>query len=784
MNDVLPRMCGLEARRLMAVVQDLSFGQGGFAPGGNSVEEALGKQADGSMLFVVNYGAGPWVYALNPDGSFKKGFDFNAHVNPITTDFVLASSGKIYSVEQTRNDPNEFNPLPKVHRNNADGSVDKTFAITPLPLPGPYQGNTNDYFYGNGLAVDSQGRALVTNLAQYNKPNGDVDVTQLTIDRLLPNGGRDPSFGTGGRIVIGNGATKMFVGPDDKPLVLVNMPGAPAVLRRYATSGAVDASFGVNGEIVLADLPASQWVDVDFDSGGRMLVGYVPHGAGRVSVRRFTASGQPDTSFAANGVATIDDDRFDDRIAFLAIDPMGRIVGGSKGTLFRLRADGSPDTTFGANDATVETGSDYLYHSAVTDDAIYAYSRIGEDSYGFSRYIDTLTAVYDPVNRLLKVTGSPSRDTINVRPNGNGVRVLMSGVAAQDFSGVDRVVIDALDGNDLVYSSVNLPVSVNLGNGRDRLEGTAGVFNVTGGAGNDTIITADGDDIIESNEGDDSVLAGLGRDHVRNAAGSDYTDLGAGGGVFTYGDRSYGDNLPQTVVARGGANSRYSVLTGQGGDVISIVGGAIHVDAGGGAPNRISALARVAALIQTAGENETIVTGEGNDTIHNYYRRARISAGAGNDTIYSAYGRDTINGGPGDDVVIDEGGFNRVYGGDGNDSIRTGAGGDTVYGDAGSDTLRGGGGDDSIDGGTGRDLLFGSSGDDTLLGGGNNDRLYGGPGADQLFGSAGDDLLIDRADTLDPATGTDLIDGGVGADRAYIDDEDQRSNVETLLASL
>lgn len=65
----------------------------------------------------------------------------------------------------------------------------------------------------------------------------------------------------------------------------------------------------------------------------------------------------------------------------------------------------------------------------------------------------------------------------------------------------------------------------------------------------------------------------------------------------------------------------------------------------------------------TASNADTVIAGDGNDT---------VSSGAGDDTDYGGDGNDTIDAGTGDDTV---------YGGAGQDDISGGDGNDTIYGD-------------------------------------------------------------------------------------------------------
>ena len=69
------------------------------------------------------------------------------------------------------------------------------------------------------------------------------------------------------------------------------------------------------------------------------------------------------------------------------------------------------------------------------------------------------------------------------------------------------------------------------------------------------------------------------------------------------------------------------------------------------------------------------------------------------------------------------GGQDQMCGGLGNDLLFGNEGRDTVNGDAGNDTLYGGKDEDSLLGSAGDDWLFGDEGNDTLIGGTGDDRF-------------------------------------------------------------
>lgn len=182
--------------------------------------------------------------------------------------------------------------------------------------------------------------------------------------------------------------------------------------------------------------------------------------------------------------------------------------------------------------------------------------------------------------------------------------------------------------------------------------------------------------------------------------------------------------------------------------------------------------------VVSAGDNATIITGDGDDSIGaqngakiwsgkgndaiSTYHNANIDAGAGDDVI-DTYNDATINAGDGDDRVytysnsiVDAGAGNdyvvgndhvKIDGGDGNDQIRTydyatvDAGeGDDVVVTLGNSTINGGSGNDillvskwrgepdstfdnsNVDGGDGDDYIQ-VNGYSTVMGGGGNDTI-------------------------------------------------------------
>jgi Ca2+-binding RTX toxin-like protein len=112
----------------------------------------------------------------------------------------------------------------------------------------------------------------------------------------------------------------------------------------------------------------------------------------------------------------------------------------------------------------------------------------------------------------------------------------------------------------------------------------------------------------------------------------------------------------------------------------------------------------------------------------------------------------------------------RVDAGAGDDYVSSGPGNDSLFGGDGRDWIQGNNGNDSISGGAGDDILEGGAGDDVFT---------GDAGFDRMFGQTGNDLFYARDRQVD------MVDGGLGNDRAAVDVfppfSDGRNSIEALV---
>lgn len=172
----------------------------------------------------------------------------------------------------------------------------------------------------------------------------------------------------------------------------------------------------------------------------------------------------------------------------------------------------------------------------------------------------------------------------------------------QTFTGKDKdnLIIKAGDGNDTVTvgKGVTVKLTIDGGDGDDRLQG---------GDGDDTISGGGGGDKIEAGAGNDTVDGGDGRDYINGSKGRDKLAGGAGNDVIYGGDDA--DEI-------------------DGGD------GDDYLEGGKG--------------------NDTIAGGKGKDILSGGMNDDILKGGEGDDVIYAGEGKDSIFGEKGSNKIFSQ----------------------------------------------------------------------------------------------------------------------------------
>ena len=430
------------------------------------------------------------------------------------------------------------------------------------------------------------------------------------------------------------------------------------------------------------------------------------------------------------------------------------VVGG-RGNDVALLGNGNDTFTWNPGD-----GSDIVEGQAGTDTLVFNGANVAENmdiSANGSRvrlFRDVANIVMDlngVENIQVNALGNPDTIVVNdlTGTDAKQVNIDLSGTAGsgQGDGAADNVIVNGTAGNDTVtVASSGAGVVVNGLAAKVTLAGTEGAFNsltVNGLAGNDTINASglkagqvnltinggDGDDKITGSQGNDLVFGGRGNDVALLGAGDDTFVWNPGDGSDTVDGQAGNDTL-----LFNGANINESInISANGGharlsrDVANITMDldnveTVDVNAKGGADNiTVDDLSKTDVkkvnidLGGADGASDTVVlnatNGDDAITITNNNGVVTVTGLGSEVTIsnFDANDRIVINGLGGDDV-IEASGLNGMLltanGGDGDD---------VLIGSAGNDTLTGGAGDDVLIGGPGLDILDGGTGDNILI---------------------------------------------------------------------
>ncbi len=308
--------------------------------------------------------------------------------------------------------------------------------------------------------------------------------------------------------------------------------------------------------------------------------------------------------------------------------------------------------------------------------------------------------------------GTANDDKINVVTSGSSI--VVKGLAAQvTVNGAeslnDSLVVNGGAGNDTIDAShlhagqVNL--TLNGGDGDDKIIGSAGNDVVNGGKGSDVALLGAGNDVFVWNPGD-------GSDVVEGQAGIDTLQFNGANVDEKFDISANGSRVRMTrdigvVTMDLNSIETINVATQGGADTVTVN------DLTGTATTDVNIDLGSAGVPDSQGDTVVINGTEGNDaiTISNNNGVVTVTGLAETVTISNFDSTDqiVINGLGGDDVITATGltGMQLVAnGGDGNDVLIGSPGDDVLHGDAGDDVLIGGPGQDVLDQGTGSGVVI------------------------------------------------------------------------------
>jgi Ca2+-binding RTX toxin-like protein len=392
-----------------------------------------------------------------------------------------------------------------------------------------------------------------------------------------------------------------------------------------------------------------------------------------------------------------------------------------------LLGKGGNDTLFGGdgNDTLIGgAGNDQMFGGAGNDRMIWSPGD-GTDLMEGGDGIDTA-----------EVNGGNGAEIFTITANGTRVRFDRTSPApfSLDIGTTENFVLNMNDGDDVFIAGNGLASLINL-----TIDGGDGNDRITGGDGNDTLIGGSGNDVITGGRGADTLIGGTGDDtFIWNPGdGSDTVDGGDGTDTLVFNGSDASENISIT-----NNHGRVS-LTRDVGNVTMDLNGIERIDfnAFGGADNinvgdlTGTGVTQVAIDLEstpgsgvgdgaadsvtvngTAGDDRISVASSGSSiTVNGLATQVSINDAEGaNDSL-------VINGGTGNDTID----ASRLHAGQVNLTINGGDGNDTITGSAGNDTVIGGRGNDVASLGAGNDIFVWSPGDgsDTVDGGAGNDTL-------------------------------------------------------------
>lgn len=221
---------------------------------------------------------------------------------------------------------------------------------------------SNEESYAGAVAVQPDGKILVAG----------SDHGNAVVVRLLPNGGLDPSFGSGGQVTTVVSAEfsafqAVTIQPDGKIVAVGSAKGAvnrDFLFARYSTGGVPDGGFGGGDgvELVAVGAEDDSAKAVAVGSGGRVVAtgeAGLPMNNHAAGVVVLLSSGLPDPDCGGGDGVVLKETagKFDTGVAVAALGDGSFLVGdlnavgaGLGFVLLKLRSDGEYDNGFGGGD--------------------------------------------------------------------------------------------------------------------------------------------------------------------------------------------------------------------------------------------------------------------------------------------------------------------------------------------------------------------------------------------------------------------------------------------------
>ena len=304
---------------------------------------------------------------------------------------------------------------------------------------------------------------------------------------------------------------------------------------------------------------------------------------------------------------------------------------------------------------------------------------------------------------LLLTTGS-GNDTVTFLPPfqyaDTNHFAIWSGDSWDGGAGTDRLIVDlsaepntvhfayqsdtlhtlqVAGGQQMNFANIE-SFDISAGAGNDTLDGSEGNDRLAGGSGNDILFGRGGANTLLGGDGNDSISDSGANSTVDGGTGTDsfIADMTSGSApvVFSY-TLSGAGALPNGTTFQN--IESFQVFTGSGNDTMTFIvpasvpaGTTMFWNAGTGTDKAIIDLSADSNPITTSIPSGNFLVADNNGVFASFFsvETFDITGGSGNDTLIGRSGDDTLRGGGGDDTLTGFGGNDWIDGGSGNDTAQ------------------------------------------------------------------------------------------------------------------
>lgn len=311
---------------------DATFGVGGKVdlPGYSTAEaHAVVVRPNGKILLAGYVNTDSQVFALfslNPDGTLNADFGTKGHVfikpggfSGVADAMYLQPDGRILLAGVGGDFQNSF----AAARLNVDGTLDQNFGLDGSVLV-PFE---RDGAVAHAVTVAADGKIILAGQAWLNGH------TEFALVRLLPNGSLDTTFGEAGKVhalsMVHSFATSVLIQGNGKIVAAGGADNAalttPCFLAmRFTPDGSLDPGFGTSGKQLGSTSTPGQANGIAYIKEGKFIL--AGNGGDNFHLQRWNANGALDTSFGRQGDVNTAFEVTSAWVNATAVQPDGKIV--------------------------------------------------------------------------------------------------------------------------------------------------------------------------------------------------------------------------------------------------------------------------------------------------------------------------------------------------------------------------------------------------------------------------------------------------------------------------